>query len=46
MMNNVPADKAVELLLAQDVTLNTETVQLWELEGRILAEDIYAAISV
>ena len=46
MMNNVPADKAVELLLAQDVIRNTEKVQLWELEGRILAEDIYAAISV
>ncbi len=46
MRNNVPADVAVELLLAQDVTKNTETVQLWELEGRILAEDICAAISV
>ena len=46
MRNNVPADVAVELLLAQEVTINTETVQLWELEGRILAEDIRAAISV
>ena len=46
MRNNVPADVAVELLLEQDVTINTETVQLWELEGRILAEDVYAAISV
>ena len=46
MRNNVPAEVAVELLLEQDVTINTETIQLWELEGRILAEDICAAISV
>lgn len=46
MRTNVPADMAVELLLEQEAKTHTETVQLWELEGRILAEDIRAAISV
>lgn len=46
MKTNVSADMAVELLLAQEAKLSTENVQLWELEGRILAEDIRAAISV
>ncbi len=46
MRTNIPADMAVELLLEQEAKLYTETVQLWELEGRILAEDVCAAISV
>ncbi|MDD6188083.1 MAG: molybdopterin molybdotransferase MoeA [Clostridiales bacterium] len=46
MRMNVAADMAVELLLGQEAKKYTETLRLWELEGRILAEDIRAAISV
>lgn len=46
MRMNIPADQAVELLLEQLAQKNIETVPLWELDGRILAEDVCAVVSV
>lgn len=46
MKMKIDADEAVRLLLAQNAYTGTETVPLWELEGRVLADDICAVLPV
>ena len=46
MKIKIDADEAVELLLAQNAAAGIESVPLWELEGRVLAENIYSRLPV